>query len=190
MGTPGLLGFFIRGQRRSTYNRWDSYPDGLARDIVDFILSLAPEDYSTMARLIAELTWVDSDSKPSSELRERYQKLGFADTSSRSGRLEDWYYLLCNIQGAPALPAIQSGNLKHMRESPLGTTDWAWAYFIDFENRMLEAWVCGTILDIIPFEKLVKDGVERYVRSLERYERVVFERESDSEQEEEGDETI
>ena len=34
---------------------------------------------------------------------------------------------------------------------------------------MLETWGCGILLDIAPFEQLVKDGVERYVASVERY---------------------
>jgi hypothetical protein len=54
----------------------------------------------------------------------------------------------------------------------LETSDWAWAYFIDFENRLLETWAFGMLLDIVPFEQLVKDGVEKYVTSVERYERV------------------
>ena len=52
MGTCGLLGFIFLGQRHAAYNHLDSYPDGLGVNIVDFILSLKPEDYATMARLV------------------------------------------------------------------------------------------------------------------------------------------
>jgi hypothetical protein len=117
MGTRGLLGFIIRGQRHSAHNQYDSYPEGLGKEIVEFILSLTPEDYSTMAHLVAEINWVKWRSKPSLELQERYQKLGFADLSEGSRRPGDWYCLLRKTQGAPALPAIQSGELKHMLES-------------------------------------------------------------------------
>ena len=117
MGTRGLLGFIILGQRHSAYKQYDSYPDGLGRDIVDFILSLTPEDYSTMARLVAEITWVEWRSKPSPELQERYQKSGFADLNVSKQSPEDWYCLLRKTQGAVALPAIQRGELKHMLES-------------------------------------------------------------------------
>jgi len=51
------------------YNRYDSYP----------------EDYSIMARLVPEITWVDWRSKPSLELQERYQKSGIADLSVNCG---------------------------------------------------------------------------------------------------------
>ena len=84
MGTCGLLGFIILGQRYATYNHWDSYPNGLGKNIVEFILSLTPEDYNTMALLVTQITWVDSESTPSPELQERYQKLGFADLSVSS----------------------------------------------------------------------------------------------------------
>jgi hypothetical protein len=117
MGTRGLLGFIILGRRHSAYNHYDSYPEGLGQDTVDFILSLTPEDYSTMACLVAEITWVDSKSKPSPELQEHYRKLGFSDTRVSNQCLEDWYCLLRKTQGAAALPAIRSGELKHMEES-------------------------------------------------------------------------
>jgi len=96
------------------------------------------------------------------------------------------------MQGAVALPAIQRGKLKHMIEPSkflsksiayyllltlrivLEDSDWAWAYFINFENHMLETSAYGILLDIVPLEQLVKNGVEKYVTSVERYERVAL----------------
>jgi len=120
MGTRGLLGFIIRGQRHSAYTHYDGYPEGLGQEIVEFILNLTPEDYATMARLVADITWVDWHSTVSPELEERYQKLGYADlTMPMTVGSNDprWYYILREVQGAAALPAIQSGELKHMLES-------------------------------------------------------------------------
>ena len=70
-----------------------------------------------MARLVAEITWVEWRSKPSPELQERYQKVGFADLSVSHQSSEEWYCILRKTQGAIALPAIQRGELKHMLES-------------------------------------------------------------------------
>ena len=124
MGTHGLLGFIIRGQRHSAYTHYDGYPEGLGKGIVEFILNLTPEDYATMARLVADITWVDDwHSTPSPELQARYQKLGFtADLSIIDSPLSpnlEWYHVLRKVQleWAAALPAIQSGELKHMLES-------------------------------------------------------------------------
>ena len=48
---------------------------------------------------------------------------------------------------------------------------------------MLETWAYGILLDIVPFEQLVKDGVEKYVTSVERYERVAHGEEEDEDEE-------
>lgn len=117
MGTRGLLGFISFGQRHAAYNHWDSYPEGLGGQIVNFILSLKHEDYARMARLVAGITWVDSKSKPSPELQEYYQNLGFCSTRVSNQTPEEWYCLLREMQGAVALPAIQSGELKHLEKS-------------------------------------------------------------------------
>ncbi|KAF8956781.1 hypothetical protein BDZ97DRAFT_1763463 [Flammula alnicola] len=185
MGTCGLLGFIILGQRHAAYNHWDSYPHGLGKNVVEFILSLTPEDYATMARLVAEITWVDPESKPSFELQERYQKLGFADTKVSNGSLDEWYCLLRKTQGAAALPAIQRGELKHMEEAVLEEDDdWEWAYFIDFENHMLETWEPENLLNVVTFEELVKDGVERYLARVNGEEEEEEEEDEESEEEE------
>ena len=140
MGTRGLLGFIILSQRRAAYNHSDSYPDYLGRNIVKFILSLTPEDYATMALRVAELTWVDWNSKPSPELQEYYQKLGFADTRFIKGGLEDWFGLLNKMQGGAALPAIQSGELKHLEESSKSSTTICLLFLTaDFIDR-LQRW--------------------------------------------------
>ena len=56
MGTRGLLGFILRGKRHAAYNHWDSYPNGLGKDIVAFILSLSDEDIALIIRNISEIT--------------------------------------------------------------------------------------------------------------------------------------
>ena len=43
MGTRGLLGFIIKGVRKSTYNDCDSYPEWLGERIIEFIISLDDE---------------------------------------------------------------------------------------------------------------------------------------------------
>ncbi|KDR84323.1 hypothetical protein GALMADRAFT_237101 [Galerina marginata CBS 339.88] len=161
MGTRGLLGFIIRAQRHASYNHFDSYPSGLGQDIAEFILGLSPEEYDTMARLVNEIIWVDPDSTPSPELQERYQKAGFINLRAGMQRPSDWNCLLDKTQGAAALPAIKSGELQHMPESMDFLKDGLfceWAYFIDFENRKLETWRGGKMVNEVTFEKLVEVG--------------------------------
>ena len=56
---------------------------------------------------------------------------------------------------------------------------------------MLESWGnFDTLLDIVPFEKLVQDGVKKYVRSIYRYYREASgEEDSEEEEEEESEES-
>jgi hypothetical protein len=56
MGTRGLLGLIIQGQRHGAYNHSDSYPSGLGLEIVKFLLSLRPSEYAVMAARVQEIT--------------------------------------------------------------------------------------------------------------------------------------
>ncbi|CZR52244.1 uncharacterized protein PAC_02121 [Phialocephala subalpina] len=126
MGTRGLLGLIIAAQRHGMYNHFDSYPDGLGKDIMKFIFSLKPEEWDKMVLLLNDievLEWVDESSKPSPELQEKYTTLGFCDTGVNRQSPDDWYCLLRNVQGAKALPEILNGNLKHMIQSGLSESE-------------------------------------------------------------------
>ncbi|KIM38702.1 hypothetical protein M413DRAFT_29939 [Hebeloma cylindrosporum] len=138
-----------------------------------------------MARLVSEIAWVASKPPPSAELQERYQRFGFANLRVSSKIPENWYCLLRNVQGAAALPAIQSGKLKHMlRESSHG----AWAYYIDFESRMLETWGGeDTRLDRVTFENMIMDGADEYVARVNRNLAKVTEDDEEEEEEQEED---
>jgi len=117
MGTRGLLGLIIKGQRHASYNPWDSYPSGLGQEIVKFILSLESEDYATMQSHLEEVTWVDAEGTPSPEIQKEYTSLGYSDLEVSNKTPEEWYCLLRNTQGTKALPQILKGDLKHMIES-------------------------------------------------------------------------
>ncbi|KDR70121.1 hypothetical protein GALMADRAFT_254952 [Galerina marginata CBS 339.88] len=171
MGTRGLLGFIIRSsQRHAAYNHFDSYPTGLGKKIVEFILSLTTEEYDIMARLVSEITWVEYESTPSLDLQERYQNAGFANiTYYHDGTASKWHCLLHNTQGAPALRAIRSGALQHMVENISFLEEGMfceWSYFIDFEGRKLETWEDTQKVDVVSFETLVKVG-KGYMDHLE-----------------------
>ena len=43
---------------------------------------------------------------------------------------------------------------------------WDWAYFIDFENLLLETWGPGKLFNAVTFEELVKGGVEEYLARI------------------------
>lgn len=83
MGTRGLLGHIIRGNKKAAYNHWVSFhrarqtssydhckktnlcilcslgqlPEGLGADIARFISSLTPEQLEEMKKMIDQLEW-------------------------------------------------------------------------------------------------------------------------------------
>ncbi|KAJ3506975.1 hypothetical protein NLJ89_g6562 [Agrocybe chaxingu] len=169
MGTRGLLGFIIAAQRHAAFNRYDSYPSNLGTRVVEFILGLnGPEDYAEMAHLVRRITWVDEKSTPSPELQRKYSEMGFCETEEGFKDPTNWFCLLYKLQGGAALPAIQSGNLEHLVESVDFLKDGIfceWAYFIDFENQILETWTCGQHVADVSFQDLTEYGA-RYMEFL------------------------
>ena len=55
MGTRGLLGLIIKGVRHGQYNQYDCYPQGLGQGIVNFLLTLTPEEIAEMANLVEDI---------------------------------------------------------------------------------------------------------------------------------------
>ena len=56
MGGRGILGLVIGDKRHAYYNNSNSRPAGLGRDIAKFIISLTPEDWDEIARLLTDIT--------------------------------------------------------------------------------------------------------------------------------------
>ena len=163
MGTRGLLGFIIKGRRKGTYNHYDSYPTGLGDLIVKFLLSLSPKELQSMAERVENIVWVTEDEPPSKEMQEEYSGKGFANVDVGKQQLDTWYCLLRECQGAKALPLICTGELQHIVDD----TNFAkqslfceWAYFIDFEKRVLETWrgFQNQVSPDNPFGQEMKDG--------------------------------
>lgn len=159
MGTRGLLGFISRhGTRRNAaYNHYDSYPSQLGSQIVKFILKLKPEEWDEMAKKVEEIEWIVGTPKPSEELQRKYLDLGYTNINVGEQSLEDWCCLLHRVQGAPALDAIWTGGLKHMQESINFLSSrlfCEWAYFVDFENKKLEIYQYGVLVNTESFESM------------------------------------
>ncbi|KUJ21516.1 uncharacterized protein LY89DRAFT_376614 [Mollisia scopiformis] len=172
MGTRGLLGVVIDGQRYATYNHFDSYPEGLGKGIMEFLLSLEPKDWAKMAEMVREIEWVDEDSKAPLELQEKYINLDFADETLNDGSdgRSDWYWMLRKMQGSNALPEILSGNLKHMIQNVKFLKDGLfceWAYFVDFEKKTIEIWAHGQFLEKISLEGVNEEGLEQCLERME-----------------------
>ncbi|KAH8920872.1 hypothetical protein BT69DRAFT_1321182 [Atractiella rhizophila] len=139
MGTRGLLGFILKnGTRKGSYNHFDSYPDGLGNDILQFLLNLTPEQLKALSENVEKVIWFDTRSKPSEEVQKRYYEAGFANLEVNVRSTADWYCLLNGTQGAKALPHLLSGTLGHMPDDTAFLKNGLfceWAYFIDLNKE-------------------------------------------------------
>lgn len=134
MGTRGFIGFVINGQEKITYNHWDSYPAGLGADVLSFLHN---SDLDVVRQQAADLRVVGPDSNPTEEDVERLK--GYADTGVSTGKLQEWYVLLRQTQGNPAL-ILEAGVIEDASEFPLDSLFAEWGYIIDFDANVFEVY--------------------------------------------------
>ncbi|WVQ63221.1 uncharacterized protein L199_001372 [Kwoniella botswanensis] len=110
-----------------------------------------------ISTLILWILWIDEefDSPPSEELIQHYTSKDFhLDSYEKEDKLKypaefehrrrtphTWSELLRGMQGAPCLPQIISGELKHLLDRNGFEFNWLcceYAYWIDFENQTFE----------------------------------------------------
>lgn len=94
MGTRGAYGFRIMNEDKVTYNHYDSYPEGLGVDVIEFIKDTEDKEIIHLAKTIK---LVDPESEATLAQIEKCKE--WADTSVAGGELKDWYVLLRKAQG-------------------------------------------------------------------------------------------
>lgn len=134
MGTRGTFGFVIDGQRKISYNHWDSYPSGLGIEVLGWLrngLTMTPDILPIRAR---NLRVVDPQSEPTDA---DIDLLGeFWDHTVGDTRRErpDWYQLLRRTQGSPG-EILRAGVMED--GSTYGGVEWE--YLIDFDAQTFSA---------------------------------------------------
>lgn len=143
MGTRGLYGFRKNGQDKTTYNHFDSYPDGLGRTIVNFC---AENSVDTMEKIYDNIEMINENTPPTKEQIKWCIDAGFYDSSVSSQSKEDWYCLLRGLQG----------NLEALKENALDkgkvfmsddqgfikdSLYCEYAYIINLDTEKLEFWI-------------------------------------------------
>lgn len=134
MGTRGVWGFYKDGINKLTYNHFDSYPDCLGRDIINFINNTSLDDLN---KIFNKIILVDEESVPTYEQIEECKL--FADTTVSKQSLTDWYCLLKDTQGNPEL--YKKDNLHHMinyNDFIKDSLFCEWAYVINLTDNILE----------------------------------------------------
>jgi hypothetical protein len=133
MGTRGTYGFRIGGQDKLAYNHYDSCPDWLGRNLIEFIRSTSTDG---MRKIAQGLILVDEDSTPTPEQIEKCNQWTDLKVSSQSTK--DWYCLLREAQGNP--DAWKQG-LRFVIDSHefMGDSLFCeWAYVINLDEETLE----------------------------------------------------
>lgn len=138
MGTRGAVGVHHKGQLFVTYNHWDSYPDGLGQQVVDFCRDLSPEDVDMLRERFEHVKIVDLDGeKPTPEEQQKYVDAGFYDDSVDTQSPDNWYCLLRNLQGIGYLEAVKEGKCRHWIDSSEFLKDslfCEYAYILDLDE--------------------------------------------------------
>lgn len=133
MSTRGLFGFVIDNEVKAVYNHFDSYPEGLGQDLVNF---LQGTDLSTLPLRARGLQPVP-DRTPTPEEVARLRPFTDLTVSGRSA--EDWYCLLRKTQGdVEAL--LAAGIYEDSGDFALDSLFCEWGYLINLDDSLFEVY--------------------------------------------------
>jgi hypothetical protein len=135
MSIRGAYGFRVNGEDKITYNYFDSYPEGLGINIINFIKETSKQNLQKIAE---DIILVKEDSVPTKEQVEACKQFYNGDVSSQC--INDWYCLLRNSQG-DLIPYCNG--LKYMIDSHAFLKDslsCEWAYIINLDTGNLEVY--------------------------------------------------
>lgn len=142
MGTRGTLAIAEKHELLlCNYNHFDSYPDGLGHDVIDFIAKRLKtrEDRLALNAKTRNLTKVDESDQPDEATVGQYAEAW--DENVYSGC--DWYAILRRLQGAPFLDAIMDDKVFHQpfnKDFPKDSLFCEYAYCIDLGRNVLEVY--------------------------------------------------
>jgi hypothetical protein len=134
MGTRGAYGFYKGGVNKITYNHFDSNPEDLGMDIVNYIKSKTIGELNNDFDII---TMVKSDDKPTTEQLLKCADYYDGNVSNQSP--EDWYCVLREAQGdldAHVKTGFMIDNEDFLKDSLFCE----WAYIINLDTNKLEVY--------------------------------------------------
>jgi len=137
MGTRGAVGFKVDDKYFVTYNHYDSYPDGLGVEVVDFCYKV--EDWDQLKENIRKIELVKEDDCPTKEQIKECKKSTNLNVGDQS--TTDWYCLLRGAQGVEGFEAIYNSGLKYMIDNFEFLKDslfCEYAYIINLDTMKLE----------------------------------------------------
>ena len=141
MGTRGLYGFRYRGIDKTTYNHYDSYPDCLGSDMLEYC---SKHDVERMKKIYDNIYLVNESDKPSQKDIKLCLTAGWYDGNVSRKTTEEWYCLLRNTQGDLSVyDSYMDGKLPMIdnHEFIQDSLFCEYAYIINLDEEVLEFWV-------------------------------------------------
>ncbi len=141
MGTRGTIGVRSNGNLYGVYNHFDSYPESLGQEIVNFCKTLDSNSISDLKEKFSKVVVVDEKDIAPVEEQERYIAAGFFNGNVADGQTYNWYCLLRNIQGIEYIKTVQSGACQHWIDGLAFLQDslfCEYAYILNLDDEVLE----------------------------------------------------
>ena len=135
MGTRGIMGFAIEGEERLAYNHYDSYPESLGVDMLNWATGVTrAEGWDAVKEQARALRYVETDKPTPEELK----ALRFThDPKVSEGN--DWYAALRDTQGDPA-KTLAVGLMEDGHEFAQDSLFCEWGYVVDLDHMRLEVY--------------------------------------------------
>ena len=135
MGTRGAIGFRQDGELKVCYNHYDSYPNGLGDQFLEFVKihCSTPEVLASLKEHVKMIQLVEEDIPPTEEQFEDLRR--YYNGSVGDG--EGWYSLLRGVQGVIGLYEIANGCLHFMIDAKgflRNSLFCEYAYIIDLDK--------------------------------------------------------
>ena len=137
MGTRGTLGIRKNKKDFLMYNHYDSYPESLGQEVVDFVKGV--KDFDGLAVKTAKLKAVDGDKKIPLKWEKKYRKFHQEVSSG-----DDWYSFLRDLQGVDFFKALLKDEIEHIilgNDFIKDSLFCEYGYIINLDTNKLEFWV-------------------------------------------------
>lgn len=136
MGTRGVFGFYYKGKYYVVYNHYDSYPEGLGKDLIDELKhAIALDQLCVWKVLLSQINVVSDATPPTQEDIEIL--VSYTDLKVGTRSVNDWYCLLHKCQGS-FIKTLHSGYIYNHVDDKNGLPEWEeYGYIVDFDNKKL-----------------------------------------------------
>ena len=138
MGTRGLFGFRKNGIDKAVYHHFDSYPEGLGREFLTFVL----KNKDKLEEYFDHIKVIDHNVKPTPEIITYCKKMGWYNDRVSNRSTDDWYCLVRGLQGLDQWQkCIDSGQDVYIDNRIDFIKDSLWceyAYIYDVDRKVME----------------------------------------------------